>query len=54
MGRPIPALKDKPLVRYDFQYALDPTQVTLESDTDGKRKGAIQLVMAVYDGITGA
>jgi VWFA-related protein len=50
MGSPAPALKGKPLVRYDFQFALRPEQVTLGSEANGKREGSVDLVMIAYDG----
>lgn len=49
IGHPTAALKDKPLVRYDFQYALEPSQVTLENAADGKRTGSVVFVMTAYD-----
>lgn len=50
IGKPDPALRGKPLVRYDFQYALYPDQITLSSDANGKRMASIEFVMAAYDG----
>jgi VWFA-related protein len=50
MGQPDPALKGKPLVRYDFQYYLAANQITLDNDDNGKRGASMEFIMAAYDG----
>ena len=49
IGQLNPALKGKPLVRYDFQYALDPNQIKLEGEANGKQMGSIEFAMVAYD-----
>ncbi len=50
MGSLNPALKGKPLVRYDFLYALPADQITLVGDgPNGMRNGSVEFVVAAYD-----
>jgi VWFA-related protein len=49
IGKPALALKGKPLVRYDFLYAVLPSQITFASEVDGQRQGSIEFVMIAYD-----
>jgi hypothetical protein len=50
IGTLSPALKRRPLVRYDFSYSLTPDQLTLESGPDGTRKGSLEFLFVAYDG----
>jgi VWFA-related protein len=50
IGSLSPALKGKPLVRYDFGFSLPSDQITLATASDGARKGSLDLAIAVYDG----
>jgi hypothetical protein len=50
IGTPSPALKRRPLVRYDFSYSLDADQITLLESPDGTRKGSVDFVFVAYDG----
>jgi hypothetical protein len=42
-------LKDKPLTRYGFQYAIPASQLTFTTGPNGTHKGAIELDLAAYD-----
>jgi VWFA-related protein len=42
-------LKGKPLVRYDFKYAVPPDQLTLTSAATGT-SGSVEFTVAAYDG----
>jgi len=50
IGAPSPALKRRPLVRYDFSFSMAPNQITLLENPDGTRKGSIDFVFVAYDG----
>ncbi len=50
IGTPSPALKRKPLVRYDFSYSMDPSQVALLESPTGTRTGSVAFVLVAYDG----
>ncbi len=50
IGQPDRALKGKPLVRYEFHYALPPDQITLSGDNKGKCSASMEFIMAAYDG----
>jgi len=50
VGSPNPALKGKPLVRYDFVFSLPSDQITLEDAPDGARKGSVELALSACDG----
>jgi len=42
-------LKDKPLIRYDFNYAIPARQIAFSSGPDGTHNGSLELDIAVYD-----
>jgi hypothetical protein len=44
-----PTLQSKPLVRYDFLYALSADQITLVDGIDGARNGSVEFVIAAYN-----
>ena len=44
-----PKLKDKALVRYDFQYLLPSRQITFSEGPDGTRKCSLEFDVAAYD-----
>ena len=48
MGSLNPTLKGKPLVRYDFQYAIPPDQITFVDAPNGTRKASVELDIAAY------
>jgi VWFA-related protein len=50
IGTLSPALKRRPLVRYDFSYSLAPDQITLMEGPDGTRKGSVEFLFTAYDG----
>jgi VWFA-related protein len=50
IGAPSPALKRRPLVRYEFSFSLAPNQITLLDAPDGVRNGSIDFVFVAYDG----
>jgi hypothetical protein len=50
IGTLSPALKRKPLVRYDFSYSMAPDQIKLLEAPDGTRKGSIDFAFVAYDG----
>jgi VWFA-related protein len=50
IGQLSSALKDKHLVRCDFQYDFPPGQITLENEENGKREGSVHFVIVAYDG----
>ncbi len=43
-------LKNKPLTRYGFQYALPGQQIAFKDAPDGKRHGSLEFDLAAYDG----
>jgi hypothetical protein len=49
MGTLDPKLKDKPLVRYDFQYLLPSRQITFSEGPGGTRKCSFEFDIAAYD-----
>ncbi len=42
-------LKDKPLFRYDFNYAIPARQITFTNSANGTHNGSLELDIAVYD-----
>ena len=42
-------LKDKPLIRYDFNYAIPARQITFTNGANGTHNGSVELDIAVYD-----
>jgi VWFA-related protein len=49
LGTLDPKLKDKPLVRYEFEYLLPSRQITFHAGTDGTRTCALEFDIAAYD-----
>ncbi|HEV2646940.1 MAG TPA: hypothetical protein VGU46_11300 [Acidobacteriaceae bacterium] len=43
-------LKGKPLTRYNFNFTLSPSQLTLTDAPNNQRQGAIEFTVAAYDG----
>jgi hypothetical protein len=50
IGTLSPALKRKPLVRYEFSYSMTPDQISLLEEPDGTRKGTVDFALVAYDG----
>jgi hypothetical protein len=48
MGILNPSLKGKPLVRYDFQYAVAGNQLTLIENPDGTHRGSVEFDTTAY------
>jgi hypothetical protein len=42
-------LKDKPLTRYDFNYAIPARQIAFTDGPNGTHNGSLELDIAVYD-----
>jgi len=50
IGTPSPALKRRPLIRYDFSFSMAPDQFTLLQTQDGTCESSIDFVFVAYDG----
>ena len=50
LGTLDPKFKEKPLVRYGFQYAIPASQIAFANSPNGIHKGAMELDIAAYDG----
>ena len=49
IGKINPTLNTKSLVRYDFEYALAPDEITLADGSDGMRNASIVFDIAAFD-----
>jgi VWFA-related protein len=49
IGSVNPEVKNKPLVRYSFDFDLPRDKITLEAQPDGSRKATFELAIAAYD-----
>jgi VWFA-related protein len=49
LGTLDPSLKDKPLTRYAFQYAIPARQIAFASGPNGTHNASLELDLAVYD-----